>query len=280
MAYDAEGKESTAISGTGCRKIDIHCHTTNRRLRGLAVESATLDDILANMHSYDIEETFLLATYFPQKHSGISNFRLFNWIDGVSELAMFGSLDFEHYFFQGYNELEELAAEGKIRGIKIYTCYQNIDLLGEKMGMVKMLAARYKLPLMFHGGDAHKENKIARVSPLEIEQCIRGYAHPVIISHLANPYLDELIDVVRRNSHVYSDSSGLLNSIHRAEIPGCIEMLKRYVGECGPERLLFGTDFPLQTHADSVMMVEEALEGYSAVDKQKVYYENARRLLP
>ncbi|MFA5084627.1 MAG: hypothetical protein WC475_04620, partial [Candidatus Paceibacterota bacterium] len=107
------------------KKIDFHCHTTNRMLES---GDATIGAILKKMEKFEIEKSVLLATYFPHKGSGISNFRLLDWIGGRKELCLFGSLDFKNYFYQGLNELNELAERGDLKGIKIYTCYQDIDL--------------------------------------------------------------------------------------------------------------------------------------------------------
>ena len=144
------------------KKIDMHCHTSKRMLQDTCSSSASLETITELMQKHEIEKTVLLATYFPHKSSGVSNFRLLNWISTYQQyqsaiqegdkLIMFGSLDFEHYFYQGFNELEELAQQRKIHGIKIYTCYQNIDLQGEKLKRVAQLAQLYQLPMMFHCG--------------------------------------------------------------------------------------------------------------------------------
>jgi len=74
--------------------------------------------------------------------------------------------------------------------------------------------------------------------------------------------------------------SGILDSrldtVYKA---ACVEQVRRFIGECGPEKMMFGTDFPVQTHADSVYFVEEAMVNYPAADKQKVYFDNASRLI-
>ena len=114
------------------KKIDIHCHTTKRKLKDMIIEDASLDVLMNEMYKHDIEKTVVLATYFPHKQSGISNFRLANWIYNNPKFVMFGSLDFEHYFYQGYNELEEMADKKMIKGIKIYTGYQEINLGSDK----------------------------------------------------------------------------------------------------------------------------------------------------
>jgi predicted TIM-barrel fold metal-dependent hydrolase len=55
--------------------------------------------------------------------------------------------------------------------------------------------------------------------------------------------------------------------------------IKEFLEKCGSDKLLFGTDYPVQSHRDSVYLVERAMQEFSSTDKEKVYYENARRLL-
>ena len=51
------------------------------------------------------------------------------------------------------------------------------------------------------------------------------------------------------------------------------------MNEVGQKKLLFGTDYPVQTHNDSVYMIEEAMKGFGQMDKKDVYYNNAHNIL-
>ena len=270
------------------KKIDIHCHATNRPLKDVVPASATIEAITTEMQKHDIERTAVLASYFPHKQSGISNYRMLHWIKDKPEFTLFGSLDFNHYFYQGFNELEELAGEKSIKGIKIYSCYQEVDLRSPQVKSVMDLAAEHSLVMMFHGGESYqcqrhfqREAVANLVTPSDLEYVVKNWPTvPVIVSHLAGSYLSQLINLVNSHTNVYSDMSGLLDSkFEKKAIPECTESIKQYLGECGPSRLLFGTDFPVQTHEHSIFMVEEAMKNYGIADKEKVYYQNAKRLL-
>ncbi len=269
-------------------KIDIHCHTTPRKLRDVVPESATLDAIKEKMEEYGIEKTVVLASYFPHKGSGISNYRLREWIRDRPEFAMFGSLDIEHYFQQGSNELEELAEAGHLAGIKIYTCYQNIDLSSEKMQSVGELAERFHLPLMFHVGYSYSSMRttgkisIANlVKPSDVGQFAERHPSvPVIIAHMGEPFLDELQEVINKYPNVYTETSGLIDSkFGQEERESTVREIKQYLERCGTDKLLFGTDFPVQTHEDSIYMLEKALDGLTEQNRKDIYYNNARRVL-
>jgi predicted TIM-barrel fold metal-dependent hydrolase len=269
-------------------KIDFHCHTTKRKVEDLLVESATVETIAEKMKENNIERTVLLATYFPQRGSGVSNFRLLRWIENKPEFVMFGSLDFEHYFHQGMNELTELA-EGKLmKGIKVYTGYQQIDLHSAEMNEVVKLASKNNLVMMFHCGYSYssmrktgKPTYTGMVRAGDIEFLAKENQNVnFVASHLAKPYSGDLIRVLKENSNVYTDLSGLTDSKNdRKEIPFCVRNVESVLEQAGSEKVLFGTDFPVQTHEDSVYFVEEAMKRFSEKEKQNVYYDNARRLL-
>ena len=270
------------------KKIDIHCHTTNRKIKDAAEQAADIDTICQRMREFEVDKTVVLATYFPHKGSGISNFRLLHWIQNRPEFCMFGSLDFEFYFHQGMNELTELAEKELIKGIKIYTCYQNIDLNSDKFKKVIALAKRFSLPIMFHCGYSYSSRrKYGTVAITEVVKPTHlkliAQENPevnLIISHLSKPFVDDLILFVKKNYNVYADMSGLMDSKYdRNEIPDCVENIRRFLNECGPDRLLFGTDFPVQTHDDSVFFIEYAMKDFPDIDKQIVYFNNAARLL-
>jgi predicted TIM-barrel fold metal-dependent hydrolase len=269
------------------KKIDIHCHTTNRKLSHLTVESAKPDDIISYMKKYDIEKTVLMATYFPTTGSGISNFRLLRWIEDKPEFYMFGSLDFEHYFKQGMNEIEELRGTECFKGVKVYLGYQNIDPSSEKFKDLVSFAEDSGLPLMFHTGYTRfNEYGIKRFmpkapNPKSLDKIIGENPNVhFVISHLARPFNKELISLVNHNSNVSADTSGLISSVSdRHEIPLCANMVKEFLYKCGSEKLLFGTDFPVQTHEDSIRIAQRGMEDLSESEKENVYYKNAKKLL-
>jgi predicted TIM-barrel fold metal-dependent hydrolase len=236
------------------KKIDIHCHTTDRKVRDVIPESCTIDAITEEMHEHDVEQTVVLASYFPHKGSGISNFRLYDWIRDRRGFAMFGSLDFDTFFYQGMNELEELAGREVIKGIKVYTGYQLVDLRSKNFSQLTDLAS-----------------DLAFVADKGIN---------VIASHMAKPHFSDLIDTLQRVPNMYTDVSGLIDSkFDRTEIDMTVWTINKFLEEVGSSKLLFGTDFPVQTHKDSIYFVEQGMKGFSDAEKEDVYYNNARRLL-
>jgi len=83
---------------------------------------------------------------------------------------------------------------------------------------------------------------------------------------------------VAKRDNVHADMSGLIDSaFDEKEIKICIEEIKTFVGECGSGKLLFGTDFPVQTHKHSVYFIEQAVKNVE--EKKDIYYRNANTIL-
>ncbi|MBT3398000.1 amidohydrolase [archaeon] len=281
-------EEQTKKKSSPMKKIDVHAHTTNRVVKGVVPQSADVEALKREMEKHNIEKTVLLATYFPHKSSGVSNFRLYNWIRDRPEFLLFGSLDFENYLFQGINELKELDDMGVLKGVKVYTSYQEIDLHSDRFADVVSVARRNFLPMMFHCGQSYSTKKkfgrssvanMVKASDLEFLAEDNPEMN-FLASHMSKPFFEDLVKTVKRNPNIYTDVSGLVSSKYdQGQVPAMVEEVKRFLGECGPKRLMFGTDFPVQTHEDSVYFVEEAMKDFSDKDKQDVYYNNARRFL-
>jgi hypothetical protein len=270
------------------KKIDIHCHTSNRVIRDVATTVPNITAIETLMNKNEIEKTVVLATYFPHKQSGISNFRLYDWIRDNPRFVMFASMDFQYYPKQGLNEIEEMAARRMISGIKIYTCYQEIDIKSDIFKHVLKVAKKYKLPIMFHTGLSYASTRkygtpsIAGMHTAKmLEKLIfDNFDINFILSHMSKPFFEEINAVCHKHYNAYTDMSGLIDSkFDEVEVSSSIEAIKRFLDICSPKKLIFGTDFPVQTHAHSIMFIEEAMKRYTEEEKQLVYYENAYHIL-
>lgn len=271
-------------------KIDIHCHITNRQVSGTLYDHAFFNTLLYEMDEYNIEKTVLLATYFPHKQSGISNYRLLRWIENSGSperFLMFGSLDFQYYFRQGYNELEELSQQHLIQGIKIYTCYQEIDLHSTEFRSILDIAGKHNLPLMFHTGYSYaSKRKYGRdtvATPHSADTlCFLAEDNrdiKFIFSHMSKPFFHEIVGACSKYPNIYTDISGLIDSKYDAEEkPICVEEIKTFFRKCGPAQLLFGTDFPVQTVSDSVEFIQRAFKEDSKT-KGYVFKKNAEKVL-
>jgi len=273
-------------------KIDVHCHTTTRFVRDVVDGHAKLVDIRTHMDKYGVKRTVVLPTYFPHKRSGVSNFRLLRWLDQVDperkHFLMFGSLDLQYYDRMGLNELNELHVEGAIHGIKVYTCYQDVDMNSVQLSDLMSFAVQANLPVMFHTGHSYAaRRKYGTDSPAPLRTAAnfekfayRWMSVPLILSHMSKPYFLEILNLCCLASNVYTDMSGVIDSKYDTDdIPMIVQEIRLFVQKAGSKKILFGTDFPVQTHEHSVMFVEKATKGMGDDVRHDIYHRNAERLL-
>lgn len=281
--------------------IDCHAHTTNSNLRDLHTQTATIADLERLAAEHGIDVIVLMATYFPFKKSGLKNRELLKRITGKPLFRAFISLDAMNKLAEGIQELQEMVDHPQVAGIKLYPGYQDFCLTDEKMAPVYRLAERYNLPVAIHAGalhhccpeDALGTRKMKCRGACRLDQ-LGHLAHPkmvgrvaksfprvkFIMSHLGNPYLEEAREVMRLCPNVFTDISGQFlsgeeDSDYLMEVAS--EVRKFLELEKGVERIMFGSDFPIQSHSDSIALVKAV--GLTPEDEEKIFSGNARRIL-
>lgn len=285
--------------------IDIHAHTSRHRLWGLHTQQADIGDLREQARRHGIAKIYLMATYFPLKQSGLHNYELLERIEGDDLFGCFGSLDLENDLEHGYGELRMLAEKGLIDGIKLYPGYQSVLISDQAFWLVYGLAQKFNLPVAIHMGELHhccppKERDQSKFR-CGLSQCPldeRGVlAHPIqlkkvagvfpkvnfIVSHLANPYFGDLRQLMSNFSNVYTDISGQFVSGTAEDTPqyrqDLINEIRQFIAlDGGIERLMFATDFPIQSYQNTLELVK-ALELKPAEEKM-LLCQNAERILP
>ena len=134
-----------------------------------------------------------------------------------------------------------------------------------------------------HGGREKYKDKISEriIDIMKLEPTIKKNPNlTFILSHMGKPHLNKTISLIQKYKNVYTDMSGLIDSKYEQhEIPRIINKIKKFLKEIGPNKLLFGTDFPVQTYEDSIRFIEESTKDFPLDYKKKIYYGNARKIL-
>ena len=146
------------------------------------------------------------------------------------------------------DELERAHTELGLRGIKLGPNYQVFDPLGEAALRVYELAERRGLPILFHQGASPVQDAPLRYAhPLLMDEiAIRFPELRVVMAHLGHPWQRETIVTIRKHPHVYADVSALFYR------PWSFYEALRLATEWGAlEKLLFGSDFPIATPAET-----------------------------
>jgi uncharacterized protein len=119
--------------------------------------------------------------------------------------------------------------------------------------------------------------------PSKLEPALAAFPKVNFIAcHLANPFFDDLRSLMSRYPNLYTDLSGQFISASDEDAPeyraALQSELKKFLAlDSGPERLMFGTDFPIQSYDDSFSLVE--MLDLSPAIRQNVLSENAKRVL-
>lgn len=285
--------------------IDIHAHTSNHGLWGLHTKSATLEDLEKQSEIWGISKIVIMATYFPFKGRGLRNRDLLERIEGRDKFLMFGSADLMNdRANNGIRELEFLAERKMIAGIKLYPGYQDFDCLSFRATEVYGVAKHYDVPVMFHSGELHhccpKEDMVKGVfrckgkycyldklgdlsRPQELYRAIKAFPQVrFVLSHLGNPYFGELRSVLRECPNAFTDISGQFvtgsgedSREYKEEVKNEIEKILEIDGMI--DRLMFASDFPIQSYEDSVGIVKSLK--LTEEEEKKIFYKNAEKLL-
>jgi len=284
--------------------IDMHAHTSSRELFDLHVKYARIQDLEDFAAKYGISKIALMATYFPFKGKGLKNADLLERIRGHDLFLVFGSLDIPNRFQEGICELEKLAQKHLISGIKLYPGYQEFYCSDPAVFPVYELAQKYGLPVMLHGGELHhccpeEKRKLGQTlcgryeCPLDHlahlshpEQVAEAALHfqkvLFIVSHLSNPYFDDLRKVMERCENVCTDISGQWKSRSEEDTPEYKQEIGREIMKFlelknGLQRMLFASDFPIQSYEDSIELIKKL--SISLDEKEMIFSKNALRIL-
>jgi len=130
--------------------------------------------------------------------------------------------------------------------------------------LMPALAAAYThgLPVMLHTGD------FSYTAPALMERMIRQNPDVTfILGHMGSlSFVLDAIEIASRHQNVYLETSGMPSSA----------MLQRAATECGPQRLLFGSDYPFWHPEVERARIESA--GLEPGVERMVLGENAARL--
>lgn len=217
-----------------------------------------------------------MATCFPLKGGGTSTTDLIDMIDGDPLFLPFGTCNLETG--EGIDELEQL----NIAGIKLYFGYQDPKI--EWIHHVLQIARNRRLSVALHMGELHhccpREARAAGNLRCGQDKCpldwrgflcepnvLDGWAsmYPdvnFIAAHLSNPHFTELRWVMARNPNIYTDISGQFLSGTYEDTPAyrskIVDEIETFLSVFS-KRVMFGTDFPIQSY-DSTFELVEALK--------------------
>jgi predicted TIM-barrel fold metal-dependent hydrolase len=206
-------------------------------------------------------------------------------IDGV-KLFPIGLAHPERFDLDHLKRVEAVLERGEVKGLKAYLGYLHYDPYSVGYRPYFRLAAKYKLPIIFHTGDTNAQRaKLKHAHPLPIDEIAVDFPNTnFVLAHFGNPWVMDAAQVMYKNPNVWVDLSAFLvgtaEQFATMERTGVIERTVRRVREGiefseAIDRFLFGSDWPLAPIAAYRDFVAKL---FNEQERTKVFASNAKRL--
>jgi len=146
--------------------------------------------------------------------------------------------------------LSKLYKAGHIVAVKFYTGYDHYMPGSDQVRYALDEFNRVGCPVIFHSGDCLNSAKCAKLKyahPLHIDEIAVDYPNiNIVIAHMGFPWHRDAAQVCYKNANVYADISGFVyGDFSGVALHKFSEVLQEFLDIAPPEKLLFGTDFPI-----------------------------------
>lgn len=165
-------------------------------------------------------------------------------------LIFFASIDPGQEGFR--DELRRCHQELRCQGIKLAPIYQGVHPLDGRYREIYRYCQQQGLPILIHMATTFSSGTpLEYARPAHMDQVALDYPElKIVLAHLGHPWEGETIAVIRRNRNLYADLSALY--YRPWQFYNSMRLVVEYRVEA---KVLFGSDFPFTTTADSVQGV-------------------------
>ena len=160
-----------------------------------------------------------------------------------------------------YAEIDKIV-KYNLKGIKLHPDFQKFNIDDERMIDVYKYIAKCKLPVLFHTGDDRYDYS----SPKRLRRVVDKVPDlKCTAAHLGGYRKWDEAKKYLVHENVYVDTCSSLYFLPKEM---SLELLDIY----GEDKVLFGTDFPMQNATDELKLVESL--NLSEEFKEKLFYKN------
>ncbi len=174
------------------------------------------------------------------------------------------------------------ANRGLVKGFKVWLGYRRVFAKDPVFAPLYDYAEEHNLPVLFHTGDtASSTGSLAHAHPLTLDEVANEREGlKMVVCHLGNPWVVDTAELLYKHANVFADISGLVVG-GGSYSKQYARMLARRISEAiyyagGAEKLIFGTDYPVETHENGLSLV--SMLKVTQADKEKMLWRNASRL--
>ncbi len=146
-------------------------------------------------------------------------------------------------------ELEKCHQQDGAVGVKMSPLYQDVHPGDPRCYQIYRYCQKHSLPILFHAGTSFVSGTPLDYSrPVHFDKVAVDFPElRMVLAHLGHPWEGETIAVIRRHANVYADLSALY--YRPWQFYNSMQLLVEYRTH---EKVLFGSDFPFTTTADSI----------------------------
>ena len=244
--------------------IDCHIHAVPPNLPGTGSLSDTLrlpaNSLAAalrqQMQQSGTTHAFAMGAWDVGENDPLGIDRTLAIAEMVPGMKAIGVMDPTRTGDDHFRRVEEQLAAGRVVALKGYLGYLHFEPAHANYRRYYELAAKHKLPVMFHTGDTYSPMaKLKFAHPLGVDEV--AVDHPrtrFLICHIGNPWVTDAAEVIYKNMNVWADLSGLVvgddtaftSEEGRDRIADLMHEVRRIISYSErPNRFLYGTDWPL-----------------------------------
>ena len=274
--------------------IDVHIHAVPPNLPGTGSLAPLLRqppevvaaELRREMQTAGATDAFAMGAWDAGDDDPLGIGRTLEIAPFVPGLRPIGAMDPTRAEPEHFRRVELILASGVVVALKGYLGYLHFEPAHANYRRYYELAAKYRVPVMFHTGDTYSPRaKLKYAHPLGVDEV--AVDHPecnFVMCHLGNPWTTDAAEVIYKNMNVWADLSGLMvgddgafaseeGREAAAEVAHTIQRAIRYSER--PNRFLYGTDWPLAPMTAYREFIKEAVPPEF---HEMVFEENARRL--
>jgi uncharacterized protein len=274
--------------------IDVHIHVVPPNLPGTGSLHPILresPEILAatlrrEMQTAGVTAAFAMGAWNAGDGDPLGINHTLELAPFVPGLRPIGIADPTRTDAEHFRQVEMILASGIVVALKAYLGYLHFEPAHPNYQRYYALAAKYRVPFMFHTGDTYSpQAKLKYAHPLGVDEV--AVDHPdcrFVLCHVGNPWMTDAAEVIYKNVNVWADLSGLLvgddgdfasEAGRESALDLTYEIRRAIHYSERPNRFVYGTDWPLAPMTAYREFIREAvLPEYH----EQVFVENARLL--
>jgi predicted TIM-barrel fold metal-dependent hydrolase len=185
------------------------------------------------------------------------------------------------------NKIEEcvkLAKEEKgfVKAFKILLGYFEVFPDDKLFSPIFDYAESSDIPVMFHTGDtATSDGSLRHAHPLTLDPLANTRQElKIVVCHFGNPWIMDTAELLYKHKNVFADISGLVagsSTYSRKYLNFLGQKLSEAVYFIGnTDKILFGTDYPIETYKDALYLTKRIKVQES--DRDKILCGNASKV--